>query len=331
MFFEYWIVLFSAWAMANVMGLLISDSFKTVVTIYILIPFLVIPQIILSGIIVKYENLNPQISSPKRIPFYGEIITARWAYEGLATYQFMENKYQQHFYEYDKLKSIANLKANFHIKELLNKLLFVERNLQNPEEIEKVAYNLGSLQTEIRDEYKERMILNSYYEAAPTYTMKYVDQLTPETINEEILEYTRVYLQTLKQFYSTTFKASVTEINDIVHSFDLEELKILRRKHTNKSLEDLVTNNKTFDYYTETKGDMIQKRDPIYMDPTHPFVKAHFYAPRKMIAGVFVPTIWVNVLIIWLMTFCLYILLYFRVLKRILDFMEQLSPKKKSY
>jgi len=53
MWFEYWLVLFSCWATSNMMGLLISDSFKTVVTIYILIPFLVIPQIILSGIIVK--------------------------------------------------------------------------------------------------------------------------------------------------------------------------------------------------------------------------------------------------------------------------------------
>ncbi|MCF8345758.1 MAG: ATP-binding cassette domain-containing protein, partial [Bacteroidales bacterium] len=39
LYFEYWLVLFSSWAAANVMGLLISDSFKTVVTIYILIPF----------------------------------------------------------------------------------------------------------------------------------------------------------------------------------------------------------------------------------------------------------------------------------------------------
>ncbi len=124
MYFEYWLVLFSSWAAANVMGLLISDSFKTVVTIYILIPFLVIPQIILSGIIVKFENLNPQISSPKRIPLYGEIITARWAYEGLATYQFMNNDYQNNFYERNKLKSNGNLKANFHIRELLNKTRF---------------------------------------------------------------------------------------------------------------------------------------------------------------------------------------------------------------
>ena len=75
---------------------------------------------------------------------------------------------------------------------------------------------------------------------------------------------------------------------------------------------------------------MIQKRDPIYLDPTHEFIKAHFYAPRKMIAGVFVSTIWVNVMVIWVMTFCLYILLYFRVLKRILDRLERLSSGKKS-
>ncbi|MCK7534145.1 MAG: hypothetical protein MZV63_25525 [Marinilabiliales bacterium] len=95
MWLEYWLVLFSCWATANMMGLLISDSFKAVVTIYILIPFLVIPQIILSGIIVKYEKLNPNISSPVSIPVYGEIIAARWGYEALAVDQFMNNKFEQ--------------------------------------------------------------------------------------------------------------------------------------------------------------------------------------------------------------------------------------------
>jgi len=331
MYFEYWLVLFSAWAMANVMGLLISDSFKTVVTIYILIPFLIIPQIILSGIIVKYENLNPQVSSPKRIPFYGEIITTKWAYEALATYQFMENDYQKIFYDWDKLKSNANMKANLHLTELLNKLTFIERNLDNKEEAQMIEYNLGTLQIEIRDEYDERIIMHGYYDATPTYSMKYLDQLTPEAINREILDYTREYLQTLKNFYSKTFKGAVTEINKIIGSFDLAELSELERNHSNKSLEEFVTNNKSFDYFTEIKGDMIQKRDPIYLDPTHRFVKAHFYAPRKMIAGVFIPTIWVNIMVIWVMTLCLYILLYFRVLKGLLDILERTTPKKKSY
>ena len=96
------------------------------------------------------------------------------------------------------------------------------------------------------------------------------------------------------------------------------------------TLEEFVTNNKSFDYYTEfqRKGEMIQKRDPIYLDPTSKFVKAHFYAPRKMVAGVFFPTLWVNIVVIWVMTFGLYLLLYFRVLKKFLDFFERLTPKK---
>ncbi len=117
---------------------------------------------------------------------------------------------------------------------------------------------------------------------------------------------------------------------ELIKSFDLEELQELERNYTNKTLEEFVTNNKSFDYYTEfkRKGDMIQKRDPIYLDPTHKFIKAHFYAPRKMIAGKFVPTLWVNVAVIWFMTLGFYLLLYFRVLKKFLDFFERLSPRK---
>jgi len=251
MYFEYWLVLFSAWAMSNMMGLLISDSFKTVVTIYILIPFLVIPQIILSGIIVKFDNLNPQISSPKRIPFYGEIIAARWAYEGLATYQFMNNDYQKVYYDWDKLRSNSSLKTNFYLKELMNKLTFIKDNLENPEATEKIAYNLLTIQKEIHDEHRERLIMHDYLEVTPTFTMKYLDQLTPESINREILAYTEDYFNALKDFYLKTYKAAVNKINEITLSYNLEKLQGLKRNHANKTLEEFVTNKKTFDYFTE--------------------------------------------------------------------------------
>lgn len=329
MYFEYWVVLFSSWAAANVMGLLISDSFKTVVTIYILIPFLVIPQIILSGIIVKYENLNPQISSPKKIPFYGEVITARWAYEGLATHQFMNNDFQVNYYDQEKLESIGNIKANFLIKELLNKIDYVERNLDKPEQAEEIDYSLKVLRNEIRDEYRERMILKTYHGETPGFNMKFRDQLYKDQVNQEIIHYTKEYLQTLQEFYKLTFRNASKEIDNITKSFDYEEFQELQRKHHNKSLEEFARNNKSFDFYTEfqRRGDMIQKRDPVYLDPTSKFVKAHFYAPRKMVAGVFFPTLWVNVVVIWIMTLGIYLLLYFRVLKKFLDFFERVSPK----
>ena len=328
MYLEYWLVLFSAWAMANMMGLLISDSFKTVVTIYILIPFLVIPQIILSGIIVKFENLNPQISSPKRIPFYGEIIAARWAYEGLATYQYTNNEYEKIFYDLDKLKSNSSLKANFQINELLNKLTYIEKNLGSPVAAEDIDYDLKSLRIEIPDELKERLIMHDYFKETPTFSMKYVDQLTPEAVNKEILAYTREYLQTLKDFYVKSFKAAVKKIEEIKQSYNLEELKELERRNSNKTLEEFVTNKKTFEYFTEYNGDLIQLRDPIYRDPTSRFIKAHFYAPRKMVAGIFIPTIWVNVMIIWVNTLIIYIFLYYRLLKKLLDRLERTSYHK---
>ena len=98
--FEYWLILFSTWAAAVLIGLNISDGFKTSVAIYIMIPFLIIPQIILSGIIVRYEKLNPTITTPGIIPWYGEVITARWSYEALAVEQFTSNEYMKPLYKF---------------------------------------------------------------------------------------------------------------------------------------------------------------------------------------------------------------------------------------
>lgn len=68
MYFEYWLMLFSVACFANMLGLNISSTFDSAVTIYILIPFLIIPQIILSGIIVKFDKLNPAITTQKKVP-----------------------------------------------------------------------------------------------------------------------------------------------------------------------------------------------------------------------------------------------------------------------
>ena len=45
--------------LANVLGLNISASFNSAVTIYIIIPILLIPQILLSGVVVQFDQLNP--------------------------------------------------------------------------------------------------------------------------------------------------------------------------------------------------------------------------------------------------------------------------------
>ena len=70
MFFHHWFILFTAACFANLLGLNISSAFNSAVTIYILIPLLLIPQLILSGVVVKFDKLNPAIGNPSRFPLW---------------------------------------------------------------------------------------------------------------------------------------------------------------------------------------------------------------------------------------------------------------------
>ena len=320
MYFQYWLVLFSAWASANIMGLVISDSFKTVVTIYILIPFLVIPQIILSGILVKYDKLNPKISTPSHIPLYGEIITARWAYEALAVYQFKENEYNKDLYPFDKKMSIANFKKNFWYTNLNNKLEYIKRHADEEEYIDQVKSDINLIRNEISKELARNNDIK----------FKYVKNLKYGHITPDLMTVTKKYLDDVRAYYVKMFNDANAAKNTLITKKQetpakKEEFQQLIRDYNNENLGEFCENNNESNLIVEYDGNLIQKVDPIYLDPEYPFIKSHFYAPRKMAFGKYHSTFWVNTIVIWVMSIVLFIILYFRLLKRLLDFFEQLS------
>ncbi|MFP4025166.1 MAG: ATP-binding cassette domain-containing protein [Thiohalospira sp.] len=326
MYFEYWLVLFSAWCFSNMLGLVISDSFKTVITIYILIPFLIIPQLILSGIIVKFEKLNPNISNPRDIPFYGEIITARWAYEALAVYQFKENDYQKQFYSYDKAMSISDFKKNYWIRTLNNKVSFIERHLNNEDNKEEVKQNLELLKHEISKELES--------ESGRIVKFDKLDRLHPEKIDQETIEDLKKYLDILNRYYIKLYnKANNLKDNIISGHQKTQEGRAkfmqLKRENYNENLAELVKNSNEINRIIEYDGELFQKIDPIFLDPPNKFIKAHFYAPRKQFFGKYYNTFKVNIAVIWAMTLLLYIVLYFRLLRKALDFFEERKFKIK--
>ena len=322
MYWQFWLVLFSAWVSSNLIGLVISDSFKTVVTIYILIPFLVIPQIILSGVIVKYEKLNPKISSPTSIPIYGEMMTARWAYEALATYQFMNNTYQSQYYLFDKVMSEASYRKNFWTVNLINKAESIERNLGDPARTEDIKHHLNLLRSEIEDEMKKNTSI----------TFENLSELTPEKINKDILDSIRKYLREINAYnirlYNKANEKSDKRTRELQRTEETKEaFNKIKREQNNESLEDFVKNSNVRDRIIQYKNRLYQKMDPIYMDPEHKLIKAHFYAPRKQVFGNFFSTFGVNIAIIWLMTLILYIILYYRLLKRLLGFFGRFTHR----
>ncbi len=332
MFAEYWLILFSAWAASNIMGLVISDSFKTVVTIYILIPFLVIPQIILSGVIVKYEKLNPTISSPSSIPVYGEVMTARWGYEALAVNQFMENKYMRQFYPYNKVMSNAEFKKNYWVKNLLNKLDFLEKNYTNPDFKEKSEYNLLVLRNEIGKE------LNGEVSKKLAKTKKmdfpYLEYLYLDRLNDDIIAKSKDYINTVNKVYIRIYNRANDDRDRIIREYqntpeEKEAFLRLKREFHNDKLAEFVENSNEVVRIVEYNGLLYQKIDPIYLDPENKCIKAHFYAPRKQFLGMYYSTFWVNTIIIWLMSAILFLVLYFRLLKKLLDYFENVTNRWK--
>jgi ABC transport system ATP-binding/permease protein len=322
MMFQYWLVLFSCWAGANMLGLVISDSFKAVVTIYILIPFLVIPQMILSGVMVKFEKLNPDLSSPVAIPFYGNFITARWGYEALAVRQFIYNKYEKQFYPFDKAMSKARFKKdywNVEIKGKLDNILTdLNRGTRSPEFNDKllVVYN----------EFKKERT------ATPEVTFDLTESLTPDKVTPEIVTAATGYVELLRKHYVALSNYAKNRKDAIVTKFQSEDgpgfLK-LRDEYANESLEEFVTNKNEQLKIIEFKGEIIQKLEPIYMDPKFRFIKSHFYSPTKQVFGSKIETYIVNVVVLWVITAVLYLVLYFRLLKKLLDSGERVIKKRK--
>ncbi len=311
MWFEYWLVLFSCWATSNMMGLLISDSFKTVVTIYILIPFLVIPQIILSGIIVNYDKLNPNISSPVSIPVYGEIIAARWGYEALAVDQYMNNRFEKHFYQYDKVISIAKFKKDIWYNEMKSILSRMESNIER----ERLGPEGRNDMTLIRNEIEEEL----GFTPAVTFNLSLLD---PDNITLGALDTARDYIERVRRYYIEVSRETVDKRDNTISAYeraDRDGFILMKKQYTNESLEEFVKNENEKSKIRRYRNRLYQNYDQIFYDPENRLIKAHFYAPRKQVFGFYASTLAVNTGVIWFMTLIVYLLLYFRVLLKILE------------
>lgn len=330
MYFRYWVVLFSVWFSSNMLGLVISDSFKTVVTIYILIPFLVIPQIILSGVIVKYEKLNPTISSPDAIPLYGELIVSRWAYEALAVEQYMGNQYQQPLYRYDEAMSVADFKRNYWLKSLQNKLDYCSRHLFDTLYNTQIVDALQVVRNEISHE-------QNHPRGSGCAGLKFerLAELQLSKLDHELIAQTQQYLDLVRKYYVKLYNKACGAKDAYImqHEGNAQEREAfieLKRRHHNETLTEFVRNSKDLERIIEFKGRLIQKIDPIYLCPTGPFLRAHFYAPVKPFFGWYLRTFWANVAVIWCFSIGFYILLHYRLLKRLLDRFEARGLKKRT-
>jgi hypothetical protein len=165
----------------------------------------------------------------------------------------------------------------------------------------------------------------------PDFKVDYIESLTPEKVTAEVISAARADLELLKKAYIAYYN----DVNDKkqnllakLQSENKEEFFKLRNAYTNDKLEEFVTNKNDTQVTIEYRGEIFQKFQPIFMDPNFNFIKSHFYAPVKKIFGLSVDTFVVNILVLWVITIGLYMILSFRLLKRLLDSGEVIMGKK---
>ncbi|MES2287497.1 MAG: ATP-binding cassette domain-containing protein [Bacteroidota bacterium] len=319
MYLDYWMVLFTASCFANMLGLNISSGFNSAVTIYILIPFLLIPQILLSGVIVKFEELNPKISSLSVVPFSGEIMTSRWAFEALAVNQFVNNKYEKQIYNYEKEISNASFKKVYWFSKM-NDLVDALKNKKA------VSLNLEILKHEVNQEMK----------AIPELLFASINKMDAGNIDENMLNELKNYLVKVKDHYSQKYEKAVKSKDEWMSGFQGNDFKKaeyqqLLSNYQNSKIEDLLKNTGSdLDEIVESDGKLIATGDPIYRDgPKDHFVRSHFFSPTKNVFGSLYSTYWVNIGVIWGMSFLLWLTLYFDVLRKILNLFAVIPWKTK--
>jgi ABC transport system ATP-binding/permease protein len=323
MWWQYWVILFSLSCFANLLGLNISASFNSVKVIYILIPILIIPQLLFSGVIVKFDKLNPLFGEESEVPWIGNVMASRWAYEALAVTQFKDNAYNEIFYGFEKNKSFAAWKGDYWLQDLNSRLDYIKTNRMNTDSASVVnctkAYEV--LRNEIEREHG--FIKNVRCEQC-------IETMTPENFTEEVTyTNTKLYFSILKEHYKSVRDSNRTWIDDktqeIIEKYGKDKYLELYNDNMNEALTQFSTNKTELTKIIEDKGYLVQKSDPIYLDPYDKnFFDAHFYAPRKRLFGMYIDTLPANLLVIWGMSLILIITLYFDALKKLLDGMEKL-------
>lgn len=320
---SYWLILFSTSCLANMIGLNISSGLNSVITIYILIPFILIPQLLLSGVVVDFDRLNKVFRNPVFVPLIGDVMPSRWSYEALAVNQFKNNKYEKMFFDIEKKKKNASYQVLYLVPELKVRVNETMRNMKLQKNTTRSNRNLALLVNEIKSSQK-------FYAWPP---FKLLDKLELSSFDTIVSDYSLNYLAMVKKRAQQTEIMASREMDKLYNKlFEVPEGKDklikLKLDYYNDKLAGQVANKLRIYKILELDNHLIRKIDQIYMDPKSKYGRAHLYAPVKKIGKLTIDTVWFNVLVLWLGSLILYLTLVLNLLRKFVNRMEGIQLGK---
>jgi ABC-type multidrug transport system ATPase subunit len=316
----YWLVLFTTSCFANILGLNLSSAFRSVISIYILIPFIIIPQLLFSGVLVKFDKLHTVSRSNEYVPVIGDLMIARWAFEAVATKQFSHNEYEKNFFANELV--LTRDENNILIIENLQKdLSFIHR---------------------FTDSAQYKPVITGYFAILNKYIRRLLSEtgdgnaagkfmLAPGNFNEASYLETRELLESLKRKFRKKWESGTAVMDSLKKQIGNDRLLEKRLMYENDKLRKLVLGmdiDLKAPLTIETNDKIIIKDKPGLRKSSSANGRAHFYAPFKTIGKMETGTFAFDVTVIWLVTIVLYSLLYFRVFERIISYSENFRIKR---
>ncbi len=324
MTFSYFMIIFATIASANLIGLNISSALNSVVTIYITIPFILVPQLLFSGVIVSFNKLHRNFMSVEYVPVIGDLMISRWAYEALAVNQFKNNEFEKHFFEIEKEISHLSFQSMFRLSELQSR---IDRCLRND--------SSDSTKSQLKNDL---LILKNEFSALnqqlPDLNFNYVNEFEPGKFNAETAKKASLHIEMLTKYYRKKLYQANLKKDEIFSSLakksgSADAVSRMKEDYYNKRLSEFALNKNEVKKIIETdRHTLFQTKDPIFKKPETNYGRAHFYAAEKIIFGQSIDTIVFNVIVIWTSILLMYILLLFNGLKRFVDFLSGLGFAK---
>ena len=316
MLLSYWFMLWVSAMLAAMVGLNISSTMQTVVSIYILIPILLVPQLLLGGAMIRFDKLNSDLSNSKYVPIVGDLMPSRWAYEGLMVQQYVGNAYQVKFYNQQFTTSEASYRLNYYVPELKQELSEIKNLLSSQKP------NSGLLIKMQR--FNNELIKMS--EAVPECSELDI-RLDPNQVNVSVLMRSERLIECYRSYYIKSLSESI-EAEDALYYYwenklgGRKALLTLKKENFNESVAEIVKNKQEHVKLVVSKDEFIRKSEPIYKYPSMVLGRAHFFAPVKRLGNYYFNTYWFNVVVLILMGAIFYVLLVYKVLYRLSTYIK---------
>lgn len=291
LFFVWWMVLFIVAFLSGLLGLLLSQCLNSVVAIYITIPILLIPQILLCGVVVNFSDLAPR-STTGNVPLIGNVVPSRWAYEALAVTQFKDNEYNKELFETQKEKYEMVYYQGAYLYEVQSQLEMMndEKKQGKPVQAEHMDVIKKALPT-IADVAGLPAYSGSYdYGSLRKYTDDAENKLADRS-NTATLAEDRIVTARLRQYGKDTFKQ-------------------IKRDRYNMQLENFVVNADSRHTHDIVDGYIVPRVGFVYLTPRTGMGNAPFYSSVKVIGNSQIPTLWFNTIVLLLYSILLAGLLY---------------------